>query len=120
VKASYVTRGSALPVHNVVLVNAIAPSAVRPVRPETGRAAALEALVRVRLVGGTEHEQFEKHLRAEATVVDAWRLAGDCDYEVRLSCRTLADLDIAVGELRNAGGHTSTTLVLHRVNLDEQ
>jgi DNA-binding Lrp family transcriptional regulator len=107
-------------VHNVVLVNAIAPSAVRALRPEAGRAAALEALVRVRLVGGTEHEPFEKHLRAAAEVADAWRLAGDCDYEVRLRCRTLADLDIAVSELRNAGGHTSTTLVLHRVNLEEQ
>ena len=71
-------------------------------------------------MGDAEHEQFEKHLRAETTVVDAWRLAGDCDYEVRLSCRTLADLDLAVNELRSAGGHTSTTLVLHRVNLDEQ
>jgi DNA-binding Lrp family transcriptional regulator len=102
-------------------VNAIAPSRLgRAARSEAGRAAALEALVRVRLVGATEHEQFEKHLRAETTVVDAWRLAGDCDYEVRLACRTLADLDIAVGDLRSAGGHTSTTLVLHRVNLDEQ
>jgi DNA-binding Lrp family transcriptional regulator len=81
---------------------------------------ALEALVRVRLVGGTGHEPFEKHLRAERAVVDAWRLAGDCDYEVRLSCPTLADLDTAVGELRSAGGNTATTLVLHRVNLDER
>jgi hypothetical protein len=81
---------------------------------------ALEALVRVRLLGGAEHEQFEKHLRADHTVVDAWRLAGDCDYEVRLTCLTLADLDSAVNELRTAGGQTSTTLVLHRVNSDDQ
>jgi len=82
--------------------------------------AALEALVRVRLVGCAEHEVFEKHLRAAPAVVDSWRLAGDYDYEVRLTCRTLADLDGAVNELRAAGGHTSTTLVLHRVNLDER
>jgi DNA-binding Lrp family transcriptional regulator len=99
-------------------VNAIAPSTGR--RLDTGRATVLEALVRVRLVGGTEHEQFEKQLSTEAAVVDAWRLAGDCDYEVRLTCRTLTDLDCAVNELRSAGGHTSTTLVLHRVNLDER
>jgi DNA-binding Lrp family transcriptional regulator len=80
----------------------------------------LEALVRVRLVGGVEHEVFEKYLRAEPAVVDAWRLAGDCDYEVRLTCRALADLDSAVNELRHAGGHTSTTLVLHRVPLDDR
>jgi DNA-binding Lrp family transcriptional regulator len=85
-----------------------------------GRVNALEALVRVRLVGGADHERFEKHLRTEHAVVDAWRLAGDCDYEVRLSCPTLADLDTAVGELRGAGGNTATTLVLHRVNLDER
>jgi DNA-binding Lrp family transcriptional regulator len=78
----------------------------------------LVALVRVRLVGGAEHEVFERHLRAEPAVVDAWRLAGDCDYEVRLTCPALADLDSAVNDLRNAGGHTSTTLVLHRVPLD--
>jgi DNA-binding Lrp family transcriptional regulator len=81
---------------------------------------ALQALVRVRLVGGAEYEAFEKHLRTDPAVVDAWRLAGDCDYEVRLTCRTLTDLDGAVNELRAAGGHTSTTLVLHRVNLDER
>jgi DNA-binding Lrp family transcriptional regulator len=83
-------------------------------------ASALEALVRVRLVGGADHERFEKHLCTERAVVDAWRLAGDCDYEVRLTCPSLADLDAAVGELRSAGGHTATTLVLHRVNLDER
>jgi DNA-binding Lrp family transcriptional regulator len=83
-------------------------------------ASALEALVRVRLVGGADHERFEKQLRTERAVVDAWRLAGDCDYEVRLTCPTLADLDATVNELRSAGGHTATTLVLHRVNLDER
>lgn len=36
---------------------------------------ALVALVRVRLVGGAEHEVFERHLRAEPAVMDAWRLA---------------------------------------------
>ncbi|MFB9835005.1 Lrp/AsnC ligand binding domain-containing protein [Actinoallomurus acaciae] len=80
----------------------------------------LVALVRVRLMGGTEHEVFEKHLRTDPAVVDAWRLAGDCDYEVRLSCPALADLDSAVNDLRNAGGHTSTTLVLHHVALADR
>jgi DNA-binding Lrp family transcriptional regulator len=97
-----------------------AESVAAPWRGPRPVAGALEALVRVRLVGGTEHEPFEKHLRDDPAVVDAWRLAGDCDYEVRLTCRSLADLDNALGELRDAGGHTSTTLVLHRVNLDEQ
>lgn len=80
----------------------------------------LEALVRVRLVGAADHERFEQRLQTGRGVVDAWRLAGDCDYEVRLACSTLADLDALIGELRDAGGHTATTLVLHRVNLDER
>jgi Lrp/AsnC ligand binding domain len=92
----------------------------RRTAPAPEPAGALEALVRVRLVGGTEHEPFEKLLRTEGAVVDAWRLAGDCDYEVRLTCPTLAALDAAVAELRIAGGHTATTLVLHRVHLDER
>jgi len=97
-------------------VDVLRPRGPRPPLP----ASALEALVRVRLVGAADHERFEKHLRTEPAVVDAWRLAGDCDYEVRLTCPTLADLDTAIGELRSAGGHTATTLVLHRVNLDER
>jgi DNA-binding Lrp family transcriptional regulator len=80
----------------------------------------MEALVRVRLVGAVEHDVFEKHLRVHSVVVEAWRLAGDCDYEVRLSCPSLGDLDAAVNDIRNVGGATSTTLVLHRVNLDDQ
>jgi len=52
-----------------------------------------------------------------AGIAEAWRLAGDCDFEVRLSCRSLADLDATVAQFRDAGGITSTTLVLHRVRL---
>ena len=61
---------------------------------------------------------FETRLRAEAGVAEAWRLAGDCDFEIRLSCRSLADLDARVAQLRDAGGITSTILVLHRVRLE--
>jgi hypothetical protein len=48
-------------------------------------------------------------------VAEAWRLAGDCDFEVRMSGRSLADLDAAVTVLRGAGGVTGTTLVPHQV-----
>jgi hypothetical protein len=85
-----------------------------------GPVTTFEALVRVRLAAGTDPELFEKCMRAEAAVVDAWRLAGDCDYEVRLICPALADLDAAIGGLRGAGGLTSTTLILHRVRLDDR
>ncbi len=51
-------------------------------------------------------------------IAEAWRLAGDCDFEVRICCRSLKDLDATVAQFRDAGGITSTTLVLHRVRLD--
>jgi Lrp/AsnC family leucine-responsive transcriptional regulator len=79
---------------------------------------ALHALVRVQLASDVEPGDFEAHLHAEAAVAEAWRLTGDCDYEVRLACRSLADLNTVVTELRDVGGLTSTTLILHRVPLE--
>jgi hypothetical protein len=78
----------------------------------------LHALVRVRLASHVEPGDFETHLRTEAAVAEAWRLAGDCDYEVRLACGTLTDLNSVVTEFRDVGGLTSTILVLHRVPLE--
>ena len=80
---------------------------------------ALHALVRIQMTGGADPDDFESHLRSGPGVAEAWRLAGDCDFEVRLSCRSLGDLDAAVAQLREAGGITSTTLVLHRVCMDD-
>lgn len=99
---------------------ALRGSAPVPPRPARTAPVELDALVRVRLAAGAEHEIFEKHLRTEPAVADAWRLAGDCDYEVRLACRSLDDLDTVLSEFRDAGGLTATTLVLHRVPLDER
>jgi DNA-binding Lrp family transcriptional regulator len=78
----------------------------------------LHALVRVQMTAGADPDRFEAYLRGEAGIAEAWRLAGDCDFEVRLSCRSLADLDAVVAQFRDAGGITSTILVLHRVRLD--
>jgi len=77
----------------------------------------LQALVRVQMMAGTDPDCFEAYLRDEVGIAEAWRLAGDCDFEVRLSCRSLADLDATVAQFRDAGAITSTTLVLHRVRL---
>ena len=77
----------------------------------------LHALVRVQMTAGTDPDCFEAYLRDEAGIAEAWRLAGDCDFEVRLSCRSLADLDATVAQFRDARWITSTTLVLHRVRL---
>ena len=78
----------------------------------------LNALVRVRMTAGSDPDRFEAYLRDEAGIAEAWRLAGDCDFEIRLSCRSLADLDATVAQFRDAGGITSTTLVLRRVRLE--
>jgi len=74
--------------------------------------------VRVQLRSSAEVDGFGKQLRARAWVAEAWRLAGDCDFEVRLSCRSLTDLEAAVQDLRGVGVVTSTSLVLHRVCLE--
>jgi hypothetical protein len=81
---------------------------------------ALDALVRIQMRVGADPDDFESRLCGGPGVAEAWRLAGDCDFEVRLSCRSLADLDVAVAQLREAGGITSTILVLHRVRLDDR
>ncbi len=86
--------------------------------PTAGNAGSLDALVRVRMTAGVDPDCFEACLRAEAGIAEAWRLAGDCDFEIRLCCRGLADLDAKVAQLRDAGGITSTILVLHRVRLE--
>jgi Lrp/AsnC ligand binding domain len=83
-----------------------------------GGAQPLNALVRVQMTAGIDPDRFEAYLRDEAVVAEAWRLAGDCDFEIRLSCRSLADLDAVVAQFRDAGAITSTTLVLHRVRLE--
>lgn len=87
----------------------------KPRRPaQTG---AVDALVRVRMTAGVDPDCFEARLRVQAGIAEAWRLAGDCDFEVLLSCPSLADLDAMVTQLRAAGGVTSTILVLHRIHL---
>jgi hypothetical protein len=83
-----------------------------------GTAQPLNALVRVQMTAGIDPDRFEAYLRDESGVAEAWRLAGDSDFEVRLSCWSLADLDATVAQFRDAGGITSTTLVLHRVRLE--
>jgi DNA-binding Lrp family transcriptional regulator len=94
-------------------------AARRPVAAGRGSPAApLDALVRVQLKAGMDPDRFESQLSAAAGVTQAWRIAGDCDFEVLLSCPNLAGLDSVLTVLRSAGGITATTLVLHCVRLD--
>lgn len=77
----------------------------------------MQALVRVRLQPGTDRSTFENRLRGTAGVLAVWQLTGDVDYEIRLACADLVELDAVVGCLRARGGaeYTSTCLLLREV-----
>ena len=77
----------------------------------------MEAFVRVRLAPYLSREVFEAHLRAIPAVRSALHVIGDVDYEVRLACRDLADLEVVLASLRGCRGArvVSTALVLGEV-----
>lgn len=75
---------------------------------------AIEALVCVRTAPDTGPADFAAYLRTEPTVAQVWRVAADIDAVVRLTCRSLTELDAVVARMRHHGGagHTVTYLVL--------
>ena len=77
----------------------------------------VQAIVHVRLAPAASRQGFEQYLRATTAVLSAWQVAGDVDYELRLGCRDIADLDAVLTALRRCGGAegTSTGLVLREV-----
>jgi DNA-binding Lrp family transcriptional regulator len=91
---------------------------VRPVpahaQPECG---SVQALVRTRLAPYLSREMFEAHLRTIPAVRSAVHIIGDVDYEIRLTCRDLADLGAVLSGLRRCRGTevVSTALVLGEV-----
>jgi DNA-binding Lrp family transcriptional regulator len=91
---------------------------VRPVpanaQPTCG---SVDAFVRVRLAPYLSREVFEAHLRTIPAVRSALHVIGDVDYEVRLACRDLADLEVVLASLRRCRGTqvVSTALVLGEV-----
>ena len=77
----------------------------------------VQAIVHVRLAPAASRQGFEQCLRAMPAVLSAWQVTGDVDYELRLACRDIADLDAVLTALRRCGGAegTSTGLVLREV-----
>jgi len=73
----------------------------------------LNALVRVQMTAGVDPDCFEAYLRDEGRRRrrhGGWR--GDSDFEIRLCCRSLADLRRGrSAQFRDAVVFTSTTLV---------
>ena len=77
----------------------------------------VQAIVHVRLAPAASRQRFEQYLQATPAVRSAWQVTGDVDYELRLACRDIADLDAVLTGLRHCGGAegTSTGLVLREV-----
>jgi DNA-binding Lrp family transcriptional regulator len=76
-----------------------------------------QAIVRVRLAPWMRDEAFEGWLRALQAVEWAALLTGDADYELRVECRSLADLGDALTRIRACRGVRveSSVLILHEV-----
>jgi DNA-binding Lrp family transcriptional regulator len=76
----------------------------------------IHTLVRVRLADRTRPEMFEIRLCESTAVQEAWAVAGDYDYEVRLRCPGMADLRRELHALRVCGAeHTDTCFLLRAI-----
>ena len=80
----------------------------------------VEVLVHVRLAPNTLPEVFDGFLRTEPAVLQAWRLAGDIDFEVHLRCQGLSDLHALLGRARKLGGAQETTTHLVLSSADDR
>lgn len=76
----------------------------------------IQAVVRLRVAADVRPSAFEDLLRSLPTVVDAWQLAGDADYEVRVACRDVPNLHATLAALHDGGATDRvTSLVLNQV-----
>ena len=77
----------------------------------------VQAIVRVRLAPSLQGQAFEQWLRGIPAVLQAALVTGDVDYELRLNCRSFADLGEVLTKIRACRGVQveSTALVLHEV-----
>ena len=77
----------------------------------------LVALIDVRLDGPAESERFERLIDAMEEVTDAAHVTGRFDYQLRVACRDVNNLDQIIGTLKRKGGasETDTRLALRTV-----
>jgi DNA-binding Lrp family transcriptional regulator len=73
----------------------------QPVPSGTASSETVQAIARVRLPPGASRPLFEKQLQAIPGVRTAWHVTGDFDYEMRLTCRSFADLGSVLHDLRH-------------------
>jgi Lrp/AsnC family transcriptional regulator, leucine-responsive regulatory protein len=74
----------------------------------------LEALVGVTLAAGTDSDAFATAVSRLEPVTEVLHLAGAPDYQLRVSCRDTAELDMLLRALRLRAGaaDTETTIIL--------
>ena len=74
----------------------------------------LEALVGVTLAPGTDSDAFAVAVSRLEPVTEVLHLSGAPDYQLRVSCRDTAELDILLRTLRLRAGaaDTETTIIL--------
>jgi Lrp/AsnC family transcriptional regulator, leucine-responsive regulatory protein len=74
----------------------------------------LEALVGVTLAAGTDSDAFATAVSRLEPVTEVLHLAGSPDYQLRVSCRDTAELDVLLRTLRLRAGaaDTETTIIL--------
>jgi Lrp/AsnC family transcriptional regulator, leucine-responsive regulatory protein len=68
----------------------------------------LIAVMDVRLEGPAETERFERLIESVDSVTDAAHVTGRFDYQVRVACRDVHDLDDLIRTLKTKGGATET------------
>jgi Lrp/AsnC family transcriptional regulator, leucine-responsive regulatory protein len=77
----------------------------------------LVALIDVRLEGPGETGRFERLLQSVEEITDAAHVTGRFDYQLRVACHDVADLDAIIRTLKTKGGvvETDTRLALRTV-----
>jgi len=82
----------------------------------------LDALIDVRLLPTTDHEQFEAQVEELPAVREVLFLTGRFDYQLRVACRDADDLDATVRSIRRHGGaaHTETRIAMRSRTYDRR
>jgi Lrp/AsnC family leucine-responsive transcriptional regulator len=77
----------------------------------------LIALIDVRLGGPADRDRFERLLDSLVEITDAAHVTGRYDYQLRVSCLDVGDLDGLIRKLKTQGGviETDTRLALRSV-----
>lgn len=68
----------------------------------------------VRLASYISPTNFERTLMECGALIDAWQVTGNMDYQLRVACADMAELDWTLGWLRKVGAEETVTSFLLR------